>query len=148
MLTQSSHTFLKPTSKPKTKKGKTQNGNTKYDIENTLAPAGQHINDAEDRYPLNYSQLKNFLEPTHSSSNPLNDSKQFTDKPEPLIMVLKEIQGLLTDINLKNRVSRIHRKMKKKTKQRRFLLRLQFHRRRGIRRIYLINNIDPSSSTS
>lgn len=77
----------------------------KIDTEPCLAPAKTHITENQNIYPLNYEQIRSFLNTTHGQSNLTEISEKYTKDTAGSINMLKEIQSHIIDRKLKGRIS-------------------------------------------
>lgn len=62
-------------------------------------------------YPLNFHQLKNFLEMAHGKTDITELTGEYTDKPEEVIEMIREVYPMMPDRKQKYRSSKIIKKL-------------------------------------
>lgn len=88
---------------------------SKPDMDELLAPIKPLMSDKPEEFPLNFVQLCNFLERTQGSPNALEISKEYTENTNNLIDLLHQIYPNLKQSSIKNRITRIIKKLQVST---------------------------------
>lgn len=81
------------------------------DISAHLLVVKQIMEDNPSQYVVNYSTLKCFIENSFGNSDPLSEARRFTDDIPGLLQTLTEIYPNITDKSLKNRCTRLKKKL-------------------------------------
>ena len=99
------------------KKRKTISSNEKLIVKRVgkdlLLPAKALLEKHTDPLPLNYEEFSLFFENAHGSSNPLQISRQFTEKTQELVDMIELVYPVLTDQSMKYRCTRIKTRLTK-----------------------------------
>lgn len=82
-------------------------------IDEHLSPIKPLLDKNPDSYILDYDQLLSFLENVYGSSDPISVAKQYTDDINELLIMLENIYPLLEHRSIKNRITRMQKKIRK-----------------------------------
>lgn len=77
-----------------------------------MDPERAEIEGKSDYYIVNYTQVKSFLENEFGSPNPNKIAIEYTTDIEKLRAMISEIYSFLTDRSIKNKFSRLLKKLK------------------------------------
>lgn len=106
--------FIEPKCRPKkSKKLKTSSSTESLTpIDDLVLPAKEMIENASSPYVLSYEQLCSFLENAHGNRDPLSLSQTYTDNTTDLLKMLDQVYPQLTQRSIKNRITRIIKKIR------------------------------------
>ena len=100
---------------PKKKKSKTTTVKTPPpsldSIEKLLLPAKNHIKSNAQRYPMNFEQLKNYIQDTYGKDEIISITKTYTNNSTDLTDMLTEIYPHLIERKIKSQITRIKNKI-------------------------------------
>lgn len=83
-----------------------------------LKPVEKYISEAKTPWILSFNQLRELLEKVHGSSNPLNViTGNYTTNIPAVIEMLTSVQPIFPNKNIKNRISRLIKKIQTQTDQ-------------------------------
>lgn len=71
------------------------------------------MEESPDNYPLTYENLKMFLENAFGSSDPLSEARRYSSDIPGIIKTLYNIYPTLDDPKIKNRITRLRKRLKK-----------------------------------
>lgn len=101
-------TVIKP---PKKKKKK--NPKSKINVEEMLKPIKNHMEREPPIYKIKYVTLQTFLEEAKTTENLVKLTQEYTDNPEEIICVLKDLYKMSDSPQHKGQITRLIRKMEK-----------------------------------
>lgn len=85
-------------------------------ISDLLKPVEKHINEASPPYVLNYRQITDLFENLSGSKDPIGVVKTYTEDLGALLTMLQTIYPLFLHKSMKNRCTRLQKKLKKSLK--------------------------------
>ncbi|KAJ8669993.1 hypothetical protein QAD02_001252 [Eretmocerus hayati] len=83
-------------------------------LEGLLSPAKEIIDNSLDRYPLNFTCLRRFMERSYGHQNVLELAGEYTEDIEGLTQMLDEVHAVVIDKTFKGRLTRVKNKLRKK----------------------------------
>ncbi|CAL1674575.1 unnamed protein product [Lasius platythorax] len=97
------------------KKAKRQQIASKMDITQQLQPAKEYLTTNEKKYSLNFNDFAEFLLNTYGNSNITEIAHKYTNDLTALNNMLTDTYGLISERNLKSRITRIKKYLRQPT---------------------------------
>lgn len=86
-------------------------------ISDLISPVKEHVEADDSNFPLSYNQLVDFFENVHGNPDPLSLSKRYTKDTSALIDMLNNLKPLFTHRSIKNRTTRLIKKLRSQLSQ-------------------------------
>lgn len=102
---------------PKPKRQRTSTSRERAQTDDTLSEIKTLFENDPSKYPLPYENFRTFIENCHGNNNPLTEAYRFTSEITTLLSTVVEIRQIIKNKSLKNRLTRLAKKLEKEIKQ-------------------------------